>query len=164
MTTYRGISLTSITEEARNMDKKPDYIELTTNTMFIVLWIFVLKYIFDLEKHCKCSDDWKRDFIKYSLVIFIIFLTFKVLRRTNLLHVNKYLLYSIILLNYIFTIIVLVYINELKKHACKCSDKVMRNVLEIVSYVRLIIMIIGLIGLIYLYYYLYRPHKYVSKR
>jgi|LauGreDrversion4_2_1035121.scaffolds.fasta_scaffold15447_7 hypothetical protein len=160
MTTYKGISLTSITEGARNIDNKPDKTELVTNTLFIILWIFALKYIMDLEKYCKCSDNWKRDYVKYSLMIFIIFLTFKVLNRTNLIKINKYLLSFIILLNCVFTVITLLYINELKKEACECSDTEMRSILEIVSYVRLVIMMIGLISFIYLYYRLYKNGKF----
>jgi|UniRef100_A0A6C0I5V9 hypothetical protein len=164
MSTYKGISLTSITEGARNIDNKPDKTELAINVMFIILWIFALKYIMDLEKYCKCSDNWKRDYVKYSLIVFIIFLTFKVLNHTNLINVNKYLLFFMILLNFVFTVIILVYINELKKNECKCSDTEMRTILEIVSYVRLIIMMIGLISLIYLYFKLYKLYKHVNKR
>jgi len=158
MSKCRKISLQDLIKESRSEEdsKKNKYIETIIDILFIIFWIVVIKYINDLEKNCKCSDNWKRDFIKYSLIIFVIFLLLKILFTKKLYEINKNILLLIILLNFVFTFVVLFYINELKENECKCSESNIRTIFEIVNYIRLFIMIIGLIGFIYLYFKIFR--------
>jgi len=127
-------------------NKKLDY--LFINILFIVLWSFVIKYITELENNCNCSNNWKRDFIKYSLIIFIIILFIQILLRfiKKKIKINSNIILLIFIFNFIFTIIVAVYINELKKNECKCSESNIRTVLEIINYIRMSLMIISSIG------------------
>jgi prepilin signal peptidase PulO-like enzyme (type II secretory pathway) len=152
MSRYRKRSLPELIQESSREKSKNDNMETLTNILFIIFWIIVIKYINDLEKNCKCSDNWKRDFIKYSLIIFIIFILLKVIFKKKLHTVNKIILFLIILLNFIFTFVVLFYINELKNNECRCSESDIRTALEIVNYIRLVIMCIGLLAFIYLFY------------
>ena len=69
MSRYRKRSLPELIQESSREKSKNDNMETLTNILFIIFWIIVIKYINDLEKNCKCSDNWKRDFIKYSLII-----------------------------------------------------------------------------------------------
>ena len=134
MSRYRKKSLHELIDESsKEVEKKEYNKEVITNLIFIIFWIVVMKYINDLEKTCKCSDNWKRDFIKYSLIAFIILLLFKIILGKSLLSLNKNLLFVFILLNIFFTVIVLLYINELKENECKCSESNIRTVLEIVN-------------------------------
>ena len=157
MNRYRKRSLPELIDEsAKEIEKKEYNKELIINSIFVIFWIIIINYINNLEKNCKCSDNWKRDFIKYSLIIFVIFLLLKVVFGKKLHEINKNIILLIILLNFVFTFVVLFYINELKENECKCSESNIRTILEIVNYIRLFIMIIGLLGFIYLYFKLFR--------
>ena len=157
MSRYRKKSLPELVEESsRGQELKKDNMESITDVLFIIFWIIVIKYIYDLENNCKCSDDWKRDFIKYSLIVFVIFLTLKVIFKKKLYQINKSILFLIILLNFIFIFIVAIYINELKKNECKCSESDIRTIFEIVNYIRMFLIIIGFLGTVYLYFNYFR--------
>jgi amino acid transporter len=142
-------------------NKKLDYLFTFINILFIVLWSFVIKYITELESNCNCSKNWKRDFIKYSLIIFIIILFIQILLRfiKKKIKINNIILLLIFIFNFIFTIIVAVYINELKKNECKCSESNIRTVLEIINYIRMSLMIIVALAIFYLYYGMYKKLK-----
>jgi hypothetical protein len=162
MPRYNKKSLPELIKESNENDKissNSNNFELLSNIIFIIFWFIVLKYIKDLETYCKCSDNWKRDFIKYSLIIFIIFLLIKLINFKKLYQINKIILTLVILLNFIFTFIVLIYINELKENECKCSESDVRTILEIINYIRLFIMFIGLLSFIYLYYKMYKQYR-----
>ena len=153
MSRYRKKSLHElIADSSKEVEKKEYNKEVITNLIFIIFWIVVMKYINDLEKTCKCSDNWKRDFIKYSLIAFIILLLFKIILGKSLLSLNKNLLFVFILLNIFFTVIVLLYIKELKENECKCSESNIRTVLEIVNYIRIFMIVSGVLSFSYLFY------------
>ena len=140
-------------------NKKLDY--LFINILFIVLWSFVFKYITELESNCNCSNNWKRDFIKYSLIIFIIILFIQITLRfiKKKIKINNIIPVLMFIFNFIFTIIVAVYINELKNKDCKCSESDMRTVLEIINYIRMSLIIIVILAAFYLYYDIYKKLK-----
>ena len=153
MSRYRKRSLAELIDEsAKEIEKKEYNKELIINSIFVIFWIIVIKYINDLEKNCKCSDNWKRDFIKYSLIIFVILLLFKIILGKSLLSFNKNLLFIFILLNIFFTVIVLLYIKELKENECKCSESNIRTVLELVNYIRTFTIVSGILSFSYLFY------------
>ena len=117
--------------------------------------IMALTWIDKLEKiSCKCSEDFKRDYIKYFLYIYIIILALayfntllvafewngklhKILQK--LLRVLIFVIPIALLLNTIFSII---YIHRLKEIDCKCSEDVRREVYYLINLIH-----IGFIGL-----------------
>lgn len=111
------------------------------NIVFIIMTIFVisisimaLTWIHKLEETmCKCSQDYKRDYIKYFLYVYIFFLIFLggeqfaggVLSKSAqyIVSIVKSLMVVALIINTIFAII---YINDLK--GCKCSDDVRKDI------------------------------------
>lgn len=139
---------------AKKSSNESQPINLTTSIIFamivqIILSIIVLViftgaflWIQKLEKmNCKCSEDWKRDFIKvylyYILGMFIVNLILAVLFNTNI----RFFLYNN-LPRFIFTfiqififafgiiniIVSITYINDLKVNRCECSESEWREI------------------------------------
>lgn len=162
MSIYRKKSLPEILEDStreQGSNLSKNNIELILDLLSMIFWIIILKYINDLEKYCNCSYNWKRDFIKYSLIIFVIFLLLKIVFRKKLFsNINNNIIFLIVLLNVVFTIIVAIYINELKNIECKCSESNIRMIFEIINYIRLFIIILCLLAGAYLYYTNSRKH------
>jgi hypothetical protein len=109
-----------------------------------------LTWIDKLEKiACKCSQDFKRDYIKYFLYVYVIILALayfntllvvfewngklhKILQK--LLRVLIFVVPIALLLNSIFSII---YIHQLKEVNCKCSEDVRREIYYIVNWIHI---------------------------
>ena len=109
-----------------------------------------LTWIDKLEKiACKCSEDFKRDYIKYFLYVYVIILALayfntllvvfewngklhKILQK--LLRVLIFFVPIALLLNSIFSII---YIHQLKEVNCKCSEDVRREIYYIVNWIHI---------------------------
>ena len=135
----------------------------------IAINFFALMWINHLEEiACKCSENWKRDYIKYFLYVFfgmviarmIVFaVTGHALLQQNML------LTSIMLIYYAFSIvnifISIMYISELKNINCECSEDVRREVYFYYNIVRLAlfgIMMLLLLGGMILLSNLLRPY------
>jgi hypothetical protein len=101
----------------------------------------VFVYIRNLEKTgCECAIDWKSDFILVYICIFL------PLACWNAFSPFSYTVGAFIgILTLAFIVIVLLYIHDLKKKKCECSESHIRDVLEIVNYIQ-----IGLLGLVLL--------------
>lgn len=113
----------------------------TKNVIFALMTAFAigisimtLTWIHKLEEtRCKCSQDYKRDYIKYFLYVYIFFLVFLVgehLAAGNLnssakfiVSIVKSLMIVALIINTVFAII---YINGLK--GCKCADDVRKDI------------------------------------
>ncbi len=130
-------------------------IEIVINYMAL-MWIYRLE-----EISCKCSQNWKRDYIKYILYIYLV-MTFVSLVINIYLYVSKEEIVNIYYryISFIFNIIVfasliiaIVYIDELKKNNCTCSEDIRREVfwyyniimLSLLSFMYLMIIILYLL-------------------
>lgn len=106
----------------------------------IVIYSITLRWIDKLEKtNCKCSEDYKRDYIKYYLYVYlalvglnILFMIFfsnansKILKSFKpLIMAKKYIMPIFTIINMIFSIM---YITKLKELDCKCSEDIIREV------------------------------------
>lgn len=108
--------------------------------------ITTLTWIHKLEDTmCKCSQDFKRDYIKYFLYVYIVFLLFILSEHyikydktaASVIKLVKTLMIIALIVNTIFAII---YITDLK--GCKCSEDVRREI-----YYYLNIIYIAFVGL-----------------
>lgn len=106
----------------------------------IVIYSITLRWIDKLEKtKCKCSEDYKRDYIKYYLYVYlalvglnILFMIFfsnansKILKSFKpLIMAKKYIMPIFTIINMVFSIM---YITKLKELDCKCSEDIIREV------------------------------------
>jgi len=95
------------------------------NIIQLVSLIIFTNYIYRLEEtECKCSDDWKRDFIKYYSIIMIVLSIFSSM-NINFNKKNPIIigLMSLLCFSNIFFIYVLWKYNKfLCKRECECSS------------------------------------------
>lgn len=119
-------------------------------SVMVITWIHKLE-----ETACKCSEDFKRDYIKYYLYVYVSIYTFMYLNAMYMLLTSKVLfvngivmvLTSILqtilpifaLLNIIFS---LMYIWRLKEINCKCSEDIRREIYYVLNWIN-----VGFIGL-----------------
>jgi hypothetical protein len=111
----------------------------------IVISVYTIQWIDHLaEIKCKCSEDFKRDFIKYFLYVLIGYLVFTVIFASNNINlfagmqqniVTKALSYFINAINFLMPYVIVVniilsiiYITRLKQINCKCSEDTRREV------------------------------------
>ena len=107
--------------------------------------LVALTWIHKLEEiSCKCSEDFKRDYIKYFLYIYIGLYTvaafssilqlsgYRYKINTTLFKIFKIIFYIASLLNSIFAII---YIYRLKEIDCKCSEDVRREIYYVLNWI-----------------------------
>jgi hypothetical protein len=139
------------------------------DVIIIVINIFALMWIHHLEEiACKCSENWKRDYIKYFLYAFFAMVIFRILAilftGKSLLQQNI-LLTSIMFLYYGFSIVnmfvSIIYITELKNINCECSDDIRREVYFYYNIVRLAlfgIMLLLLLGGLIMLSNILRPY------
>lgn len=113
--------------------------------IIIIINVFALMWIHHLEAvSCTCSENWKRDYIKYFLYAFFVMLILRILvflfTGQSILRQNM-LLTSIMFLYYAFSIVnifvSIIYISELKNTNCTCSEDVRREVYFYYNIVRL---------------------------
>lgn len=108
----------------------------TIQIAYIVLWAFVYAYVVRLETiGCKCSADWKRDFIKVYVIFMI---PLMLMRLFDLL--PRVVLSITFMFTIFFIIVVYRYIHELREIKCKCSEGMTRDVLEIVNYIQIFLL------------------------
>jgi hypothetical protein len=120
--------------------------------LFLFIYFFV--YIYKLEKvDCGCSEDWRRNFLKYyfaviiGLVVISMFITPFV---GKIIPENYYFIIKIIItiINITYIFITFQYIRKLKEEKCKCSEGQARTALEFFNYMQIILVVILLIGMI----------------
>lgn len=108
--------------------------------LYALLWIQKLE-----EISCKCSENWKRDYIKYFLYIYFIvsiiqFITFLATghglegQNSGILSTFS-ILYSGVALAAMF--VAVFYIDELKQKQCSCSEDIRREVYYYYNIIRL---------------------------
>ena len=121
-----------------------------------LVYVYFMFYIYMLEKQgCKCSEDWRRDFIKYYLgfmIFMLLFSAFFVTYAKSKLKISKKVLASIdlvvILLNIVSFIIVFQYIHKLKTESCICSEGAPRTAMEFLNYFNIASVMISIIIII----------------
>ena len=91
----------------------------------VIINLIVLSWLMKIEKRCSCSDDWRRDYIKYftiagtGLVLVSAFMTKDMIRpfiKPVIAGASVWGLASIVNAGSILT-----YIPELKKRGCECA-------------------------------------------
>lgn len=95
----------------------------------IIVHSIVLAYVLNLEEDkCKCSNNWKRDFIKVGSILLIAVNVLLLLFNNNIVSAikkNKMVrfIYGIVaLLSIVYTIICIIYFIELHNNKkCECS-------------------------------------------
>jgi hypothetical protein len=84
----------------------------------LVLQGIVLSWINKLERKCKCSEDWRRDYIKYYSIILIV----TSLLSASGFHPKNVPLFVVIGLAGLVNLgSILSYIPDLKKNQCDCA-------------------------------------------
>jgi hypothetical protein len=141
----------------------------------VVIYSLTLQWIHKLEKiKCLCSDDYKRDVIKYYLYIYLatlaitgvlgIISVFVNISKNNVFNFLKPFINIFRGLMSIFTLISMImsviYITNLKAIDCKCSEDIRREVYYIWSILSLVIsgivIIFSIITISWLYFMIYK--------
>lgn len=141
------------------------YWKMLLATLFFVppasIYISTLKWINNLETtDCKCSEDHRRNYIKYWLGLFLMITS--ILYIYNIYHLyndNTKHIINIIYCEIIIFVLSLIniyysltYIEKLKKEDCKCSEDITRDVyythIWILASIIILISILLLIGFI----------------
>jgi hypothetical protein len=113
--------------------------------LFIVFYSYILKYINGLTvKKCECSDNWKRDYIKYfsmaAIGVLVVSLVLVFIERLATLPRALKLLLNI--LRGVYFLAFLVFLGVLFSYTsnlsncetgCKCSEDKMRTVMQYFS-------------------------------
>lgn len=122
-----------------------DPISIIFNVIAIVLWLFILYYITNLEMiGCKCALDWRQQFIKYYIVYLLLMMIFTIPNAPPVILTLHFII------SISFILIAYHYIHDLKNKKCKCSESVARDVLMYVNYIQLGMMFFIFIMLIHL--------------
>jgi len=104
----------------------------------IIIYIIILTYIFQLNSQlCQCASNWKKEFIRYYcfyaiLKTIIIVYGFSSLHQNKIFNIYKYV---DIILFISFVVITLIYINDLRKNKCLCSQSWKRKLALIYAWI-----------------------------
>ena len=113
--------------------------------LFIVFYTYILKYINDLNvQKCECSENWKRDFIKYfsMAAIGVIVLLLVLLFINRLATLPRALITLSNVLRGVYVIAFIVFLGVLFSYTrnlsncetgCKCSEDKMRTIMQYFS-------------------------------
>lgn len=85
----------------------------------LVLNGIILSWVNKLEKKCKCSADWRRDYIKYFSIVSIIFAFANVFMHSSTQKLPVMMIVGLAGLVNLGSI--LSYIPDLKKKQCNCA-------------------------------------------
>ena len=113
----------------------------------LLLQIFLLNYIYKLETTgCECAKGWRRSFIKYYLIVLVVFTIAQVFVITmdgvnSLFALNIAFSGIMFIFGLCFAIITLQYVHTLKKTKCECSNTLARTVLNLVALIDIIVYI-----------------------
>lgn len=114
---------------------------LVLDLLLIIFWAFVVTYVMRLENiGCDCSKDWKRDYIKYYLLVIIPIMILKLFVSLPVALASLTFVFGLT-----FVFVVFAYIQELRKKKCECSEAPIRDILEIVNYIQIFLVGFALI-------------------
>jgi len=108
----------------------------------ILINYFTLTWLWKLEEiSCVCSDNWMRYYIKYFLYTYFIMLLIAILlniykyttgsplgHNSIISSFIPYILFALNLFGFANIIISIIYIDQLKKQDCECSEDIKREV------------------------------------
>jgi hypothetical protein len=101
-------------------------------SVYLAITIYIVCFLFWLERiDCKCSEDWRRDYIKVFLICSLVFpfISYALLRLQLVwLIVGVGIIQLLSMIFYMVT--VFEYIHILKHRGCACSDVSARKVME----------------------------------
>jgi len=143
--------------DVEEKEKQPlivNIISVILSVIVITINILAIQWIYRLEEiSCKCSEDWKRDYIKYFLIVYffiIIIQIFSYILFGELIHKYSKVFVGVLLIfglfSYVNIAIAIIYINDLKNIKCECSEDTRR---EIYYYYNIIAAIIIAMGILY---------------
>ena len=106
--------------------------------LLVLLKLWILKYTVDLKnKSCTCAIDWRLTFIQFAIVFSII---------------GSFLAYYVPMLGMLvlpvsiaFILVGIMYVYDMKKTKCECSEARERDVLEIILYISAGIWVVALV-------------------
>lgn len=126
------------------------------NIISIILFSVFLLYIADLEKNnCVCSEDWKREHIKYHSIL-IIGINSLLFFLPNMKTYYKLIHPIMGLLGIAFIITTLLWIGDLKEEKCKCSENWKRSFMEIYTYIIVIVYALLFVAFSFLIYSIHK--------
>ena len=153
---------------------------LIAYVVIFIIYYVILNYILYLEDiKCKCSNNWKRNFIKFFSLLIIILTPLKILPINTLGDLGNNLIRNLLAFEFVFGIffiyLVYSYTQNLLKSKCKCSKKSVLNFInnysKVVIFIYTIILISILSALVQLkvyqrtFMYIYKhPEKYMPGR
>ena len=127
----------------------------------IIISYLALLWVQKLEEiSCKCSENWKRDYIKYFLYAYFIMLVLSIFLNIYLLISHQtaesiknsflYNIYSFItfifgFFGFVNVFVSIYYINDLKNTHCECSENIKREVYYYYNIIRLCMMILFIV-------------------
>ena len=129
----------------------------------IILYFITFSWIVLLEKNkCDCSKNWKRDFIKYYIIAMIAFIVvygiYEIMSAYKLLnnydYVFDFLRYVMFISEIGFVTVVFIYIRDLIRTRCKCSESPNRDISLFYSFADL--MIFAITGFMAFMFMIYR--------
>ncbi len=116
--------------------------------LFFALNAYFLNYIMKLEKSCECSMDWRRDYIKYYIIIQMFVYVLMALGIYYRLHYSVPVLFGVFGL--ICTGFVFFYIRKLKEIKCACSETTARTVMEYLNYLNIAIYFFSIVSILFI--------------
>ena len=106
----------------------------------IAFYGFAFAWIRNMEtNHCSCSQDWRREFMKYFFLLAIALQFVIMAKGIDILHDYRVPL-GMLSIAYLF--VSLSYIMDLKTHSCECSRDLERSILFWYSIIQVLAMII----------------------
>ena len=121
----------------------------------VLLVLIFFNYVYQLEhQNCVCSDDWRRDFIKYytAVIIYKIIIYNIIVNYKNPILITVFNIFN--LFTHLFGLIYLwslfTYVKMLKKNQCKCSNTISRKIMA--NYSLFMFVLIGIILINYFFY------------
>jgi hypothetical protein len=137
-----------------------------TRIIISIANLYILAYVYMLEmNNCKCSKDWRRDFIFYYSLFYI----FTIICFLILPEIFYHNIQIAILLKILLGVLLLVniyclytYADKLEKTECECAQNFGREFMKIFSYFYVVVIVLVFIYLIH--YYVSSEFKSLSKR
>jgi hypothetical protein len=151
--------------ETRNTIKK-NYLFFTITTVIlniiaIIINFLALLWIQKLEEiSCKCSENWRRDYIKYFLYAYFIMLVVGIFVNIYLLMSHEtteamhdsfvYNIYAVVVFIFGFfgfmnIFVSIFYIKDLKDMNCQCSEDTKREVYYYYNIIKIALMVLFII-------------------
>ncbi len=126
-----------------------------TRFLIFLANLYILFYVYQLDVNdCKCSDNFKRDYIFYFSIAYI-FITISLIIFPEIFHKNYQLTNLIKIILGIGLLINIYYLykfsNELEEEKCKCSKGFGRDLMKVFSLFYIILLVITFIFVCSLY-------------